>query len=635
MQKNATVAKETSIFRRNLSVLQGRDPELVQKILHIPETNNLTCEITKSRNGSKNLEVHRDDKTFTLHSKYDPLKEAEQLVDSAYDEKRNYFIVYGLGLGYQLDALKARTIESDLIFIMEPSLDLFRKTLQQKDMTQILSSSNVSWSVGETPETAFARWSRTYNIARMDGLGIIELPAIRKVADPDYLKRFNNQMKGLLVTAGGNLQTLMLMAKTYQANTLQNLRYVLTNPPLMSLFGKFTGKPAIIISAGPSLDKNIDLLLEARDKALLIAVDTSLKPLRAKGIVPHLICTGDPQEANYKHIKDASDIDAYLIAEPMTNNKSFRDFNGKLFTATYGDKVVTWLENFIPQLGHVVCWGSVATMAFDVARKLGADPIIFVGQDLSFPEGRTYAKGTYFETDEKRRMTVEEQEKNGVYDVEDIYGNKITTNRQMFAYHKWFAGEISKTSAKVINATEGGILKEGVQIMTLREALDSFCSEHWDALGIIKSEAARFTPVDGQKLKVGLEKMTKDLKEMREISEKAFENAKEWLQNSSKYETLPKTIAIENMNSLEAARKKMVAKGDAFKFLEMADQCAIKNFLKGYRMIDGKKISLSTYQQVLEIYIKLFASVYRTLGFQIPIFNSASQNVRNYIGISE
>ncbi len=626
-----TSKAQIGIYQKNLSVLSTRDPALAQKLDALASSDPLVCELTKSKNGSANLLVKRDDKSIHVHSRYDPVKEAEDLVDGVFDETRNYYIVFGLGLGYPLQELLKRTINTDIIFFIEPSIELFHRALHERDLSELLSTGNLHWSVGETPEKAFARWAKTYQIARMDGLGFMELPSTKKIADADYLKKFNNKLKGLIVTAGGNLQTLMIMARQYQANTLFNLRYTLTNPPFTDLFDKFKGKPVIVVSAGPSLDNNIDLLHEARDKALIIAVDTSLKPLRAKGIVPHLICTGDPQEANYRHLRNSTDCDSYLIAEPMTNPKSFADFNGKLFTASYGDKVVTWMENFIPKLGNVMCWGSVATMAFDVARKLGADPIIFIGQDLSFPGGRTYAKGTYFETEEKRKMTVEEQEKSGVYSVDDIFGNQITTNRQMFAYHRWFVTEISKTQTRVINATEGGILKEGVEILTLREALDKYCNEKFDSMEIINNVADGFEKLDAAPLKKGFDNLTKDLYEMREISKESFESGKEWLEASVNFSILPESIAVENMNILEENRKKLIAKHDAFRFLEMADQSAIKRFLKGYRLINGKKIGLAAYRQVLEIYIKFYASIYSTLSFQLMHFEGARKFLSNYI----
>ena len=46
--------------------------------------------------------------------------------------------------------------------------------------------------------------------------------------------------------------------------------------------------PAIIVSAGPSLNENIEELKKAKNKAFIIAVDTAMKPLLRNGIIPDM-----------------------------------------------------------------------------------------------------------------------------------------------------------------------------------------------------------------------------------------------------------------------------------------------------------------------------------------------------------
>ena len=50
---------------------------------------------------------------------------------------------------------------------------------------------------------------------------------------------------------------------------------------------------AIVIAAGPSLNKNIKELKRAKGKAFLIAVDTAVKRLLKEGIVPDMYATLD------------------------------------------------------------------------------------------------------------------------------------------------------------------------------------------------------------------------------------------------------------------------------------------------------------------------------------------------------
>jgi len=48
-----------------------------------------------------------------------------------------------------------------------------------------------------------------------------------------------------------------------------------------------------IVSAGPSLRKNMHLLREAKDKAIIIATQTMLRPLIDMGIEPHYVTSLD------------------------------------------------------------------------------------------------------------------------------------------------------------------------------------------------------------------------------------------------------------------------------------------------------------------------------------------------------
>ncbi len=51
--------------------------------------------------------------------------------------------------------------------------------------------------------------------------------------------------------------------------------------------------PVIVVSAGPSLNKNIEDLKKAVGKACIIATDTAMKPLLNAGIVPDLFVIVD------------------------------------------------------------------------------------------------------------------------------------------------------------------------------------------------------------------------------------------------------------------------------------------------------------------------------------------------------
>src|SRR6185436_6716403 len=73
-------------------------------------------------------------------------------------------------------------------------------------------------------------------------------------------------------------------AGRYLLNTLNNLPAISSEGDAAGLFGAFAGVPAIVIGAGPSLDRNVEHLRTLQERGLLIAVDTAVRPLLAADV---------------------------------------------------------------------------------------------------------------------------------------------------------------------------------------------------------------------------------------------------------------------------------------------------------------------------------------------------------------
>ena len=631
------VGAEPSFLACNLDLLKKRNPALVAEISALapdagdPEYPGWRFEARPAKNGQPTLFALKGDTEVALHSTYDPAREAADQVRGVIgDGKRNYYVVLGMGLGYAVEELLKEDDLDSKVLVVEPHLAAFRKALEVRDLTAILDDPRIVITLGPSINEALAAFMRRYNLPHCHGVGFIELSGRKRLPSDPFFSSFIERLKGVIVTTGGNLQTLMTMAWTYQRNTMTSLGQIIDHPPVRKLFGLFEKKPAIIISAGPSLQKNIDQLAAVRDKAVLIAVDTSLRPLINAGVEPHLVCTGDPQEANWKHLRGTVTKDAHLVAEPMTYPLSLQHFKGRLFIASYGDKVMQWVSRHLPDVGYVMCWGSVATMAFDLARKLGCDPIIFVGQDLSFPGGRTYVKGTYFEEEEKRDMSVEAFEKNHVtYTLTDIFDQPVKTNRQMFAYKEWFRTEFGRTSARIVNATEGGILKENCEIMPLAEAIERFLAEPFDATGTIEYAAQGFEGYDIQPILKGLFEIIGSMKRCIDLCKAGIDRVTEVVRAMQDMEDLPPLGCSEVIKELDGLRFKLRDEVAMQAFLEAANQTGILNFQRAYKAINGKQFSRVVFGQAMDLFADLFISNARTARGVLPFFVAGFKSLAN------
>jgi hypothetical protein len=143
--------------------------------------------------------------------------------------------------------------------------------------------------------------------------------------------------------------------------------------------------------------------------------------------------------------------------------------------------------------------GSVACSMFSLALHLGCDPIVLVGQDLSFTE-RFYAAenldgdarvepeadgsfrlikpvgatGIGVRLDDGRVQFVPAQQQ---LEVDGWAGGRVRTTPQLKAFLDWFEN-VAPTlgSARLVNATEGGARIRGFEHLPLREV-----SAAWNA----------------------------------------------------------------------------------------------------------------------------------------------------------
>lgn len=275
-------------------------------------------------------------------------------------------------------------------------------------------------------------------------------------------------------------------------NVLQNLASFVGTDSVDIVKNRFAGLPAVVVSAGPSLQKNIDTLKNIRDRIVLIAVQTTLKPLLAAGIKPDFVTSLDYHQASRRFFDGLGTEqlkDIHLIAEPKANWHVVDYYRGLGPISLLGNEMAQLLLKDIgDKHANLPAGATVAHLAFYLAEYIGADPIIFVGQDLAFTGNVYYSPGTALHTlwrpEFNRFSTIEMKEwerivrhRNILRKVPDIHGKEIYTDEQMFTYLQQFEKDFAKCPRRIIDATEGGCLKRACETMTLAETAESYCKK--------------------------------------------------------------------------------------------------------------------------------------------------------------
>jgi hypothetical protein len=463
----------------NLAVLAARQPDLAAALAMLPPG---PVEIFPSASGVPSARVHRaGTPALPLHSRYDPIKEARQSIAWSDLAGADHYVLLGFGLGYPLEALLEQNLDAEAaFFVVESDLQILLAAFAARDLRSLLSLPRLHFAWPVSGPALAEQWKSFLDPVRARKNAFVPHPPSIALA-PDLFRSAAEIIQSETFQVFTDINTLVAQSRTFLENFQRNLPFSLPAPGVNVFAGQFRGIPGILVSAGPSLDKNIHELRHCSDRALILATDTTLKPLLAAGIEPHFVLTGDPNYANYLHLKGVPVNRALLVAESTAHPACFEDFSGRTVVCSYENSSLRSIAGILNHKGVLRAWGSVATMALDFAFLLGCDPVIFVGQDLAHSSNRTYCSGLYFQDDwfagnigpeDWQKRWDEHRSQYRVIQMTDIFGHPVETTDRLAAYWNWITKEIeAHKGIRFVNATEGGILKDGVEVISLREAL--------------------------------------------------------------------------------------------------------------------------------------------------------------------
>ena len=437
---------------------------MMSNVIKIQET------ITNS-DGTFNLVLAQDQREIRLHSSR-PKAEADKIFAQLAPKSQAYFIG-GLGFGYLLEKILEETTAICLVY--EPVSIILETTLKIRPELKLIL---------ENPRVFFMQDMLSIpQIIQDKKLNDISFTIHRPYNDlfPDQFVEVKDQIVvGIRRYEVGN-STLLRFGKIWTKNFFRNMHRYFKSQKLIPYLGWASQKPAIIVAAGPSLEAALPFLQKQHNQALLIACDTALPMLLQAQINPDFVVTVDPQEKNSLYLRYSANKDHILIADPAIHDSTFegyKDQNIILMDSVF--PLYAPFEGFWGHCGLLASGGSVSTSAFDFARKIGADPIIMVGQDLSFTKKKTYSSGNvlseFSRTTHHRLNSFHALQAKATHTDHSQYikgrlpNSTVYVDSRFMLYRDWFSLEIPKTSAQVIVAGMEGAYLEGAQHTTVEQA---------------------------------------------------------------------------------------------------------------------------------------------------------------------
>jgi len=292
-------------------------------------------------------------------------------------------------------------------------------------------------------------------------------------------------------------KTVDTLGGQFVIHAVENLPSIAAWPSVARLRGSFRNRPAVIVSAGPSLEKNIDVLRCFAGKAVVIAVSHALLALHRAAIAPDVVVVTETQDVRYHFDDVPPDRLGALVLGTSVRPELFALPARSFITFSANPLIDSWVYDGIEPDVTIRSGGSVSNIAFSLATLWGCDPIIVVGQDLSFSEGRYYARttcdgdarvaitadgaGVVVEASEGyRKLEPGGPEPIVLRQIPGYYGGSVPTSLALHKAWSWFVDEVATMTGErhiLLNCTEGGACIEGMEHVPLRDAARRYARE--------------------------------------------------------------------------------------------------------------------------------------------------------------
>ncbi|EDO8377404.1 DUF115 domain-containing protein [Campylobacter jejuni] len=471
-----------TILEKNIqALLSGVNEPLGNKLLNFIQ--NKTC----SRfNIDENLNIF--DKTHNVFM-YENLEEEINFFYQSILEKtpRYPFIcIYGIG-----NALLIKNLAKHYkhLFVFESEIELFILALSTIDLSEELKVYKIVLfdCVAKDLEIQIAMIFDQQSI--LEYLSLYEM----FISSHYYLKYYETSILSLnelciksASVAIRNADITCFLPLLTHGQFLQNIPSMLESIPFQRILSQRKNKfeNAIVVSAGPSLAKQLPLLKAYQDKAVIFCADGALSMLEKEGIVPDYVTNLDFTDLAMKFFQNKENKTSLNVLSCATHPNVVHSLKAENCMIVLRNKALYQRFN-LNDFGYIDTGTHVSHFSYTLALALGFKNIIMIGQDLAFDkEGNSHSKGfSYGEqfSGEKTVPTLKTQAYAGKGEVL----THITWNDYRIKLEYLFACNDQK--AKFYNATEGGARINFTEELSFKECCEKLLTKEKPQFELPKS----------------------------------------------------------------------------------------------------------------------------------------------------
>ncbi len=579
-------------FERNYERLRTRWPELAERLGAVEPSEALVVEPSKQPGYLTGAVAVSDGaggaRRITLASRHRPSDEARRFAEQADVTDRAAVVCMGVGLGHHVRELAKRLAGKSLLVVYEPDTALLRSVLETID-ADWLGAPHVELMCDEPDVSTITRRLETYAPQIAQGVQVLTHAPTRQMHG-ERMNVFADRFTQFVAYCRTNVATSMVIALQTCRNYANNLGRYAAGASLNELKDAAAGRPAVLVAAGPSLARNIHLLEDPqlRQRVVIIAAQTALKPLLARGIKPHFVTALDYHPISQRFYDGLPELpDVTLVAEPKVNSAVVDHYPGPVRFCRAG-----FIDTLLGELGKPMdalpAGSTVAHLSLYLAQYLGCDPIVLTGQDLGFTDGLYYMPGTAihevwsaelnpFNSLEMLEWQRIARHKAHLRKLDDVNGRPIYTDEQMLTYLRQFERDFGNAAQTIIDATEGGLPKAHTTRMALSEALAAHAGELCEPLP---------TPprrLDHERLRLvslHLQRRVDEVRQLMQTSRQTLPILREMVEQQRDLHRMGKLF-----KKLEANKRRVAELNEAFGLVNELNQIGAFNRLRADRAI--------------------------------------------------
>ncbi|EAK4268126.1 motility associated factor glycosyltransferase family protein [Campylobacter jejuni] len=471
-----------NLLEKNIqALLSGVNEPLGNKLLNFIQ--NKTC----SRfNIDENLNIF--DKTHNVFM-YENLEEEINFFYQSILEKtpRYPFIcIYGIG-----NALLIKNLSKHYkhLFVFESEIELFILALSTIDLSEELKVYKVVLfdCVAKDLEIQIAMIFDQQSI--LEYLSLYEM----FISSHYYLKYYETSILSLnelciksASVAIRNADITCFLPLLTHGQFLQNIPSMLESIPFQRILSERKNKfeNAIVVSAGPSLAKQLPLLKAYQDKAVIFCADGALSMLEKEGIVPDYVTNLDFTDLAMKFFQNKENKTSLNILSCATHPNVVHSLKAENCMIVLRNKALYQRFN-LNDFGYIDTGTHVSHFSYTLALALGFKNIIMIGQDLAFDEkGNSHSKGFDFGEKFSGEENIDKL-KVPAYAGKGEVLTHITWNDYRIKLEYLFACNDQK--AKFYNATEGGARINFTEELSFKECCEKLLTKEKPKFELPKS----------------------------------------------------------------------------------------------------------------------------------------------------